>query len=596
MKRTPCLIPLLLVTLGGCASSGAFRAGEKAERVQDYDRAVLEYQHALKLAPNNVGYQRALSRARLRAATGHANTARRLAARGLSSDALEEYRLALALRPDPGLVAEVKDLEERQKRGAASVDAAKARARTSALPGLDLGSEAGQPLGLVFRGASLREAYLALGRAAGINVTFDPSFQDTTVSIDLRDVRFEQALNALDAAGRTFHRVVDSKVLNIVPDTPSKRREFEQQVVKTIYLSNADLKDTIDLLRVVLGARRVAPVPDANAFTISDTPDKIAAADRIIAAIDKRRSEVVVEVEILEVDRNLLKEYGVYVGTPVPTARADGSLSLPLSIVEGFSGGVTPNPLLTNPDQGPYDRANLVVSSLPGAVVRLLETDSSTRLLANPQLRVSEGQTAQARFGDMVPVPVTQFTPIATGGTAQQPITSFEYKNVGVNIDITPRVHQDGEVTLQLKLDISSVGAAGYNNLPTFNSRIVNSTIRLRDGETNLLAGLILDNERNGLTGLPGIASIPIIGRIFSHNKDEATQTDIVMTLTPHVVRASDVDEQDLGAFLVGGGETSPPLFDAPPVTSAPQPSSPPPPETPRIRPILPPTTLPPGP
>ncbi len=231
-----------------------------------------------------------------------------------------------------------------------------------------------------------------------------------------------------------------------------------------------------------------------------------------------------------------------------------------------------------------------MVSSLPGAVLRLLETDTSTRLLANPQLRVSEGQTAQARFGDQVPVPVTTFTAIATGGLAQQPITSFEYKNVGVNIDITPRAHHDGEVSLQLKVEISAVGAAGYQGLPTFNSRTVNSTIRLRDGETNMLAGLILDNERRGLTGLPGIASIPFIGRLFARNKDEATQTDIVMTLTPHVIRRTEIDEADLRSFLVGG-ESSPFLFDAPPpAASAPPPARP---AEPRIEPIRPPSATP---
>jgi general secretion pathway protein D len=225
------------------------------------------------------------------------------------------------------------------------------------------------------------------------------------------------------------------------------------------------------------------------------------------------------------------------------------------------------------------------VTSLPGAVLRLLETDSSTRLLANPQLRISEGQTAQARFGDQVPVPVTTFTAIATGGLPQQPITSFEYKNVGVNIDMTPRVHHDGEVTLTLKLDISAVGAPGYQGLPTFNSRTVNSTIRLRDGETNLLAGLILDNERRGLTGLPGVASVPFIGRLFARNKDESQQTDIVMTLTPHVIRRSDIGEADLRSFLVGG-EASPFLFEVPsssPTTPAPRP------DAPRVEPIRPP-------
>ncbi len=429
----------------------------------------------------------------------------------------------------------------------------------------------------MFRGASLREAYLALARAAAINFIFDPSFQDTTVTLDLQEVPFDQALAALAAAGHTFHRVVDAKVLNVVPDTPSKRREYEQQVVKTLFLSNADLKETIDLLRVVLGARRIAPVAGSNALTINDTPDKVAAAERIVEVVDKRRAEVVVEVRILEVARNRLKEYGIYLTSGLD---AQG--------IEGIASGVFPDPSVTNLNQHPYSKDNLVVTSLPGAVVRLLESDSSTRLLANPQLRICEGQTAQARFGDQVPVPVTTFTAIATGGLPQQPITSFEYKNVGVNIDMTPRVHHDGEVTLALKLDISAVGAPGYQGLPTFNSRTVNSTIRLRDGETNMLAGLILDNERRGLTGLPGVANIPFIGRLFARNRDESTQTDIVMTLTPHVIRKSDIEESDLRSFLVGG-EVSPFLFEVPnPTPNAPAPQRN---DPPRIEPIRPPTT-----
>jgi general secretion pathway protein D len=576
MKR---LLAVLALALGlGCASSQAFRAGESAERLQDYDRAVVEYQRALTAAPDNVQYKRALERARRRAATEHTNRARRLVGRGQYDEGLAEYRMALELDPNaPGVAEEMRDAEAVRERGRVSLEEVKERARERALPGLDLGPDAQQPLGLTFRGASLREAYLALARAAAVNVTFDPAFQDTTVTLDLQNVGFDQALLALAAAGRTFHRVVDARVLNVVPDTPSKRREFEQQVVKTFFLSNADLKETIDLLRVVLGARRIAPVPGANALTINDTPDKVAAAERIVEIVDKRRAEVVVEVQILEVARNRLKEYGIYLTSGLD---AQG--------IEGIASGIFPDPTATNLNDGPYDRDNLVVTSLPGAVLRLLETDSSTRLLANPQLRISEGQTAQARFGDQVPVPVTTFTAIASGGLPQQPITSFEYKNVGVNIDMMPRVHHDGEVTLQLKLDISAVGTPGYQGLPTFNSRTVNSTIRLRDGETNMLAGLILDNERRGLTGLPGVASIPFIGRLFARNKDEAQQTDIVMTLTPHVIRRTEIGERDLRSFLVGG-EASPFLFEVPAQQPAPAPGTRT--DAPRIEPIRPPST-----
>jgi general secretion pathway protein D len=583
MKRALLLVALLPAF--ACATSSAFRDGEKAERLQDYDRAVLEYSKAVQKDPNNIQYVRALERARLRASKEHVNLGRRLASRGAFKEALDEYRLALDLNPRAVHIQdEMEDLMARREaaRRAASIEDIKARARESSLPGLALGPEADEPLGLVFRGASLREAHMALARAVGVNVVFDPAFQDQTVTLDLEDVPFEQALNALNSAGHTFHRVTDSRILTVVPDTQAKRREYEQQVVKTLFLSNADVKETIDLLRIVLGARRVAPLPGANALTINDTPDKVAAAERIVQIVDKRRAEVVVEVEMLEVKRTRLKEYGIYLTSGLD---AQG--------IEGIATAVIPNPDADfTLDDNPYSPSNLVVTALPGAVVRLLQSDSSTRLLANPQLRISEGETAQAQFGDQVPVPVTIFASIATGGIAQQPITSFEYKNVGVNIDITPRVHHDGDVTLELKLDVSAVGPAGFQGLPTFVSRVVTSTIRLADGETNLLAGLILDNERYGLTGVPGVADIPFIGRLFARNQEDASQTDIVMTLTPHVLRRPEITEEDLRSFLVGD-DAAPPLFEVPPRPPTPVTLAPTAPEEsqdpPRIEPIRPP-------
>ena len=438
-----------------------------------------------------------------------------MSGRGLYKEALDELRLALDLNPSSGEAArEMQEISERLKSGteAASLSDVKLRAREHALPGLNLGPEGRESLGLSFKSAGLREAYEALGKAAGVSFVFDASFQDQTISLDVQEMPFEQALGALGGAGRTFHRVTAERVVTVVPDTPAKRREYEQQVVKTLFLSNADLKETIDLLRVVLGARRVAPLPGANALTINDSPDKVAAAERIVGIVDKRRAEVVVEVELLEVNRGRLKDYGIQITSGVPG-------------YEGVAGAIFPDPTKKfTLDDNPYAKDNLVVTSLPGVIYRLLQSDTSTRILANPQLRTSEGQTAQARFGDQVPVPVTTFAPIAQGGIQQQAITSFEYKNVGVNIDITPRVHHDGEITLGLKLDISQVGPPGYQGLPTFNSRMVTSVIRLKDGETNILAGLIRDTEQRSLTGLPGLASVPFLGRLFARNQDRSTR------------------------------------------------------------------------
>jgi general secretion pathway protein D len=159
---------------------------------------------------------------------------------------------------------------------------------------------------------------------------------------------------------------------------------------------------------------------------------------------------------------------------------------------------------------------------------------------------------AQAKFGERVPVPVTQFAPIATGGVAQQPITSFNYENIGVNIDITPRTHHDDEVSLVLKIEVSSVLGTGFGGLPTFGNRYISTVIRLRDGETNLLAGLIRDDERQVLSGIPGLSDLPLVGRLFAHSRRETQETDIVLTLTPHIVRVLDLSEEDLRPFRVG--------------------------------------------
>jgi general secretion pathway protein D len=589
------LAALAVTALAACATSGAFRAGEKAERLRDWDRAVLEYSRAVKRDPENLTYQKSLERARLRAAETHAHAARVLISRGMFKEGLDEFRLALDLAPgSETLVEEMRQAEAQRSAGhpMPSVAEIKDRARETGLPGLALGPAAREPLGLSFRDASLREVYQALGRVAGVNFVFDPQFEDRNVALDLRDVPFEQALNAVATVGRTFHRVADSRVINVVPDTPAKRREYEQQMVKTFFLSNADLKETIDLLRIVLGARRVAPVPGANALTIADAADKVAAAERIVNVIDKQRAEVVVDVEILEVNRTTLKEYGIEITSGIAGVEGVAGGIFPSEIIRETTTDAQGNPVTTTRPatlaDNPYTASNLIVTSLPGVIYRLLKSDGATRLLANPQLRSTEGQTAQARFGDQVPVPVTVFTPIATGGIPQQPVTSFEYKNVGVNIDITPRVHHDNDVTLGLKLEISSLGPLFQNN-PTFRNRTVSSMIRLRDGETNILAGLISDEERTSVVGLPGLAAVPVLGRIFSRNRKETTETDIVMTLTPRIVRRTPLSEEDLRSFAVGG-ESSPLLFEVPAIPTVPPPGRA---EPPRIEPIRPPAPSP---
>jgi general secretion pathway protein D len=549
-RRAAC-ISLFLATLltVACATSNAVRLGESAERAEDFDRAVVEFTRAIRQNPDDRRARLGLDRVKVRASQNHFFRGRRLAAAERYEEAVVEFQIASELNPsDAAADAALRDTRQRlrtkvsvSRGGKTELQALIERSRDLAPPGLDLPVTAKLPDSLVFSQASSRAIFTALARFAGINVVFDPAFRDSTISVDLRNVTLSEALASLTVSTRTFYRVTQ-RTITIIPDTPAKRREYEEAVVATFFLSNADIKEVIDLLRIVVDVRQISPITTGNSISLKDTPERIEAAGRLIAAIDKARPEVVIDVELLEIDRSRLHEYGLQIASPV----SEGNPT-------GISGSLDANRQgLTLEDLGKLTTADVFVTGLPAIYYRLLKTDANTRTLANPQLRTSEGIAAQARFGDRVPIPVTTFAPIATGGVNQQPITSFVYENIGVNIDILPRTHHNDDVSLSLKVALSSISGTGFGGLPTFGNREISTTIRLKDGETNMLAGLIRDDERSSMAGVPGLSDLPLIGRLFANNRKETQQTDIVLTLTPHIVRVLDLSESDLRPFRLG--------------------------------------------
>jgi general secretion pathway protein D len=540
------LILSLTLALGACATTAAMRSGHQAEQLEEYDRAIIEYSKVLRAKPDNIEARRSLDRAKLRSSLDHYARGRRLVAGGRLDEALVELQLAAELNPGNQDVAEALGRVRTQLRtkvavareGKTELETLIDRTRDLPPAGFDLPADVRLPAALTFRDASSRDIFTAIARFANINVVFDPTFRDQPVTIDLRNTTLDAALQSLSTTTRNFYRVTAQRTITVIPDNAAKRREYEEEIVRTFYLSNADLKETVDLLRIVMDARRIAPVAATNAITIKDTPERVAAAAKVLSAIDKARPEVVIDVELLEVDRTRLREYGLQLASP-------GS--------PGIDGSVSANrDNLTLRDLRNLTQSDVFLTNLPGLFYRALKQDNNTRTLANPQIRTSEGMPATARFGERVPVPVTTFAPIATGGVAQQPITSFNYENIGVNIDITPRTHHDDEVTLALKVEVSSISGTGFGGLPTFGNRTIATTIRLRDGETNLLAGLIRDDERRVLEGVPGLSDLPVIGHLFAHTRKETQETDIVLTLTPHIIRVLDLNEADLRAFRVG--------------------------------------------
>jgi general secretion pathway protein D len=541
-----------------CATRGALRAGERAESRSDFDRAVVEYTNALRSDPDNRTARLALERAKIRASQEHFGRGRRLAAAERYEESAMELQLATELNPtDATAEAELRDVRQRlrtkiavSREGKTELQTLIERARTLAPPGLDLPEGVQLPDSMAFGNASSRMVFTALAKWADLNLTFDPTFRDERITADFRNASLAGALASLTATTHTFYRVTAPRTITIVPDTPAKRREYEEQVVQTFYVSNADLKEVIDLLRIVVDVRQISPMTGVNAVSLKDTPERIAAAARLIAAIDKARPEVVINVELLQVDRSRLREYGLQLASP-------DSLGLSGSADVNRDG-------LTLRDLRNLTQSDVFVTGVPGLYYRLLKNDSATRTLANPQLRTSEGVPAQAKFGERVPIPVTTFAPIATGGINQQPITSFVYENIGVNIDITPRTHHNGEVSLALKVTLSNISGS-LNGLPTFGNREISTQIRLKDGETNMLAGLIRDEERTVLAGIPGLSDLPFVGKFFASNHKEVLQSDIILTLTPHIVRVLDLSESDLQPFRLGrDAGTSPALPDLP--------------------------------
>ncbi len=537
---------LCLVLVAGCATTTRDRA-RTAELAENFDEAVVEYTRALEERPDDRTLQRDLDRAKLRAAQYHQAEGRRLAGLGNYEDALVENQIAAELNPASGDIQDalretaglVRTRRAARRAGQTEIEALIERTRFLPPEGLELPDDV-LPDSLVFRDASTRDVFTALGLFSDVNVVFDPAFVDQRLSVDLRGARLPAALASVARSTRNFYRVTAPRTVAVIPDTPAKRNEYEEEIVRTFYLSNADVEETINALRLVLDLRRLSPITATRSLSIRDTPERVSAAARLIAAIDKAPPEVVIDVELLEVDRQRLRAYGLQFASP-------GAVGIDGALAVNETGG------LSIDDLGSLTAADVFVANLPGLFYRLLKRDQHTHTLANPHIRTSAGKTAEAQFGDEVPVPVTTFTPFAAGGLQQQPVTSFNFRDVGVNIEITPHIHHDDDVSLDLLIEVVSISGVGYGNLPTFGKRSISTTIRLRNGETNILAGLIRDDEREVLEGIPGLSDLPIIGRLFARNRLETQETDIIVTLTPRILRVLELEETDLRAFRVDG-------------------------------------------
>ena len=588
-RRSGALIAVVLMSalmLSACAAERAFRRGEDSSRIGDWDSAVVHYRRAVQEDPDRAEYKIKLERAIQNAARDHISRARELEASEQLDPALREYRRALEYDASNRLAAsKAAELERtiRERIEAARprprIEQLREQARTNTAPPL-LDPASKIPLKFTFNNAALRDVINTITSAAGINAMYDSqasSIVDRAVTVNLDGVTLEQALDQILASNGLYYKVLNPRTIIIIPDVATKHAQYDELAIKTFYLSHADASEVMQVLNQIVRLAQAGSQPvvmmnkTANTITVRATVPMIDVIERVIRANDKPRAEIVIDVEILEVNRTRLKEYGIDLGS-----YAVNLFFSPETPPGSGTGGTTTAPFNLNTISQGVSTADFYMS-VPSSVIRFMEQDNNTRILAKPQLRGAEGTKLTLNLGEEVPVVSTVFGAAAAGGFATIPQSSFTYRNVGVNVEMTPRVTYEGEIILELAVENSALGATisvAGQDVPRINSRKVTTKLRLREGESNLLAGLISQNTTDNLKGMPGLIRVPGFKQLFSSNSKSTNETDIVMLLTPHIVRTHELTAEDLGAIYIGTqqrvGLTGAPQLIAPQEPAAP--------------------------
>jgi general secretion pathway protein D len=589
MKHRVIALVVVAVLVSGCAASRAFHRGQDAARTGDWDLAVTEYTKAVQENPDKAEYKIQLERAMQTAAQEHISRGREFEDKDNLDSALAEYRRAAELDSSNRLAAaKVTELEKKIRdrieatRPKARIDTLRDQARAMGQPLIDLTTRLPS---LKFNNASLRDILNFVATQSGINISYDQTYTDRAYTIVLEDVTVEQALQQIMLANQLFYKVLNPKTILVIPDNAQNHAKYDDLVVRVFYISHADVAE---LAQIINSMMRIATMPvqptvlqnkTANTITVRATAPVVEIIEKLIRANDKPRAEVVIDVQILEVNRQRLKRLGLNL-----SEYALGGTFSPEVAPPNTSGGfppANPPPFNLNTISQGVSTADFYLT-VPTAVLRFLATDSQTKLIAKPQLRGAEGAKLTLNLGDDIPVVQTVFGAAVAGGFANIPQSSFTYRTVGIIVEMTPRVTYEGDIKLDMSLESSALGpsiSVAGQEVPSFSSRKVTTTLRLREGESNLLAGLLRDDQRKILTGFPGLINVPVLRSLFGQTNDEVTQSDIVMLLTPRIIRTHELTAEDLAPIFIGTqqnvGLGGPPPLITPPAGGAEQPQVP---------------------
>jgi general secretion pathway protein D len=546
-----------------------YQQGRRAENLKDYDAAFDFYEKALKSEPENAEYQIKFNQARFEASAFHVKAGVKLRERGDLQGAAGEFQRAVAIDPSsPIAEQELRKIAEMiGERNHAAEAAAEATEDSERLP---LASQPPEIKPLSRAPISLHMSndakivFDTIGKLAGLTVVYDPDFPARRIPVDLTNVTLEQALEIVSLESKAFWKPVTENIIYVVPDQPQKRRDYEEQIVRTFYLSNTvqaqDLTEIVTGLRQLLDLKRIQQLNAQNAIIIRDSPDKLEIAAKMIRDIDKAKPEVVIQVQVLEARVDRMRNLGILPGQsasisvvpPGTTTTTNGT---------NTNGSPTTTNILTLQNLTHLTGANYSVT-LPSFTANALMNDSTTKIIQNPEVRSVDGQPAKLRIGDRVPVATGSFQAgVGVGSTAGSgfvnPLvnTQFQYIDVGVNVDITPRVHPNHEVSLKVSVEVSSV--TGQSNIggiqqPIISQRKLDHEIRLKEGEANILGGLVAKTDTKSLNGWPGVGKIPLLRYLFSEDSKNYEDDEILIILTPRIVRMPDWTRANLRALYSG--------------------------------------------
>jgi general secretion pathway protein D len=574
LKPAAVLLLVVLVILPATADKAKtiYEKGQDAEARQNYEAAYDFFKQAYDLRPKDLRYRASFERMRFRAAASLVHRGQGLRDEGKLQEAVAEFQKAVQIDPSLFIAQQelrrtlqmINDASSPPPQAAGPPSGLQRRIREAGGP-VELAPISNVPITVKLTEDS-KVIYQTIGQLAGINVLFDPDYTSRRIKVELNGVTLEEALEITALESKTFWRPVTSNTIFVAQDNPAKRKELEQSVLKTFYLSNlsqpTELQDVVNAIRAVLDVQRVQQLLSQNALVVRGTPDQIALAEKLVEDLDKARPEVIIDIAVMQVSKDKSRTLGF---SPPTSATVTLQSNINTTTTTPTTNGTTTTPSSTTGTGlnlntlGNLNATDFQVT-IPSANLSAVMSDNDTKLIQNPQIRALDGQKASLKIGDRVPVATGSFQP-GIGGVGINPLvnTQFQYLDVGVNIDITPHVHAGREITLKITMDISSVtgqSSIGGISQPIIGQRKIEQEIRLKDGEANILGGMMEDQRTKALSGIPGLAQIPILKYLFGQTTQDHSESEIVFAIVPHIIRGTDVNEFNQRPIDIGTANT----------------------------------------